>query len=138
MRGRRGGFSAVACNEGVVNVDDIDRASRSRLTAAHHEARELALGAGARTHGRLGYPPAHDEVSPHVLEPWARRGCSGACSYLTLRRDDAAAPGLAPAASSTRAQRRLRREKCSLGRVPSRLTRGRALNGFQLFRLHAG
>ena len=61
--GRRGNVVAVACNEGVVNVDDIDRALRmlalpARITRPRELERWVA-GCPALTDEQVGYPPAH-------------------------------------------------------------------------------
>ena len=61
--GRRGNVVAVACNEGVVNVDDIDRALRmlalpARITRPRELERWVA-GYPALTDEQVGYPPAH-------------------------------------------------------------------------------
>jgi len=61
--GRRGNVVAVACNEGVVNVDDIDRALRmlalpARITRPAELMRWVA-GFPALTDAQIGYPPSH-------------------------------------------------------------------------------
>ena len=61
--GRRGNVVALACNDGVVDADDIDRALRTlalpaRITRPAELVRWVA-GFPALTDAQIGYPPTH-------------------------------------------------------------------------------
>lgn len=61
--GRRGNVVALACNDGVVDADDIDRALRTlalpaRITRPAELMRWVA-GFPALTDAQIGYPPSH-------------------------------------------------------------------------------
>ena len=61
--GRRGNVVAIACNRGIVDADEIDRALRTlALPARITRPRELTrwvAGCPPLTDEQVGYPPSH-------------------------------------------------------------------------------